>query len=125
MAENKLVTSNIFTGCSKERIVEIYRAVGLKEYFVIMESEKFSCYSFGAEVKYFGLDFDETLTFANQLINIEVVAIIAVKIWEEDLHRVGDFTHVDSQIFKQGTVEIPLENLDEFNEAIWGMVHKL
>ena len=102
----------------------IYRAVGESEFYSVMQTKCFSVLEKGTHVKYFGLNFEETLAFANKIINIEIVAIFEVKVITEILNRVGDFTNVDTFLFKSGTVEIPAEKLDEFNNAIQEIIHK-
>ena len=83
-----------------------------------MRTKKFSVDPRGAHVKYFGLDFDETLTFAQKVTSIGATAIVEVAVLRDTLERIGDFTHVDSFIFRSGTVEIQAEDLAEFNGAI-------
>jgi hypothetical protein len=75
--------------------ISLYRAVGADEFYSIMQTRRFSVVEKGVQVKYFGLNFDETLAFANKVINIEIVAIVEVKISTKILTQVGDFTNVD------------------------------
>ena len=103
---------------SKTNIVCLFRAVGDVEFYSIMRTKQFSIHPKGAHVKYFGLDYEETLAFANKIANIDVTAIIEVTVLRDVLERIGDFTQVDSFLFKGGTVEIQSEDLDEFNLAI-------
>jgi hypothetical protein len=77
-----------------------------------------------ADTKYFGIDFNETLEFANKVFNAELVAIFEVKIPLKILSIIGDFTHVDPYLFKKGTIEIHSENLDVFNTSIFELAHK-
>ena len=77
-----------------------------------------------SEVKYFGIDFEETLAFANEMINIEIIAVIEVNVSYNTLKRIGDFTYVDPFLFKKGAVEVHHKNLDEFNSAIKYIKHK-
>ena len=107
-----------------EKLMRLYRAVGLEEYYSIMRTKKFACHPEGSEVKYFGIDFEETLAFANEIINIEVIAVIETGVLYDTLNRIGDFTYVDPFLFKKGTVEIHHTHLDEFNNAIKYITHK-
>ena len=102
----------------KTDVVCLFRAVGDVEFYSIMRTKQFSIHPKGAHVKYFGLDYKETLAFADRVTNIDVTAIIEVAVLRDVLDRIGDFTHVDSFIFKSGTVVIQSEDLDEFNRAI-------
>jgi hypothetical protein len=104
--------------------ISLYRAVGENEFYSVMQTGYFSVLEKGAHVKYFGLNFDETLAFANMIINIEVVAIFEVTVITEVLKKIGDFTNVDIFLFKSGTVEIPAEKLVEFNNAIQEIIHR-
>jgi len=103
--------------------VSLYRAVGFTEFSSIMETRQFSLRPNGLESKYFGMDFDETLDFANKVFNIHVVAIVRVKVGKSTLNEIGDFTRVDSSVFRSGTVEIHKEHLDNFNNTIFDVKH--
>ena len=105
------------------KYVYIYRAVCLNEYLSIIDISKFTLHLRKTSVKYFGLNFDETLLFANKAFNLDIVAIFEVKLKEKDLNQVGDFTKTDPFLFRTGTVEIQEENLDQFNEYIIKINH--
>jgi len=105
--------------------VNLYRAMGADEFEAVMLTKQFALHKNKAEVKYFGLAFDETLQFANKAFNVDLVAVVEVSISKAVLDRIGDFTHVDPYLFKCGTVEIQPENLDEFNNAIISITHKI
>ena len=75
-------------------------------------------------MKYFGKSFPDTLRFADKIINKNVVAVVEVEVLRIVVEKVGDFAHVDPFLFKQGTVEIWEDNLNEFNDAIIRIVHK-
>ena len=103
--------------CSSD-IITLYRAVGAEEYYSIMDTNKFSTYSGMTEVKYFALDFRETIEYADKSYNTDVVAIFEVALKRAVIEKIGDFTHVDPSIFKEGTLIIHEEDIDEFNQAI-------
>jgi len=103
---------------------KIYRAVGEVELSSVLWTTQFSVLPNGSQVKYFRLNLEETLVFADLVFNIDVVAVLEVSIPSATLQRVGDFTKVDAYIFKSGTVEISSELLDDFNNAIISIVHK-
>ena len=107
-----------------EKLIKLFRAVGIEEYYSIMRTKKFTCHPEGAEIKYFGLDFEETLAFANEIINIELIAVIEACVLYNTLNQIGDFTYVDPFLFKKGTVEVQRIHLDEFNNAIKYIIHK-
>ena len=98
-------------------VISIYRAVGVDEYYSIIDTGQFSCHPRMADVKYFALDFAETLEYASKSYNQDVVAIFEVVLRDEDLKILGDFTFVDPSIFKSGTVVIHAEDLDMFNNS--------
>jgi len=102
----------------------LYRAVGVDEFSSIIRTKEFTVLEHGLHVKYFGLDFDDTLCFADKDFNIDVVAIFEIEVIEEELKKIGDFTHVDPYIFKRGTVEIRADHLTSFNNAILRITHK-
>ena len=102
----------------------LYRAVGCEEFYSIMKTNRFSFHPKGVDVKYFGLDFKETLDFADELMNIDLVAVVEVIVLEEILNKIGDFIDVDPFLFKTGTIEIQSEHLDEFNSAIYSIIHR-
>ena len=108
-------------GSSSEDLTSIYRAVGPEEYFDLFDVKKFRPGPKSAKVKYFGLDFDETLKFADW--TPDASAIIEVKIPDSVLKDIGDFTPLDTPIFKHGTVTIPGDQLDIFNKYITDILH--
>ncbi len=72
-------------------------------------------------MKQFGLDKQDTINFAKRY--PDIAAILEVKIPKDILHKIGDFTKVDTTIFKNGTVTIQPENLDTFNKYIKEILH--
>ena len=106
-----------------DEAVSLYRAVGFAELSNIMEIKQFSIRPNGLESKYFGMDFNETLDFANKVFNIHVVSIVEATVASSVLNEIGDFTRVDSSVFKSGTVEIHMEHLDEFNSSVSEIKH--
>ncbi|WP_334075542.1 MULTISPECIES: hypothetical protein [Paenibacillus] len=110
------------TGEAPESLTSLYRAVGPKEFYEVMETGKFNVIPEGLQAKQFGLNFDETLKFADKFKDIG--AIIEVKVPTSQLNKLADFTEVDKFIFKNGTVTIHVDNLDEFNKIIQDISHK-
>jgi len=108
---------------SNSNLIKLYRAVGYIEFCNIISTKKFSLRVNGLEAKYFGMNFDETLDFANKVFNIHVVAIIETTIDEQLIKEIGDFTMVDTTVFKSGTVEIDKLSLDRFNDSIIEIKH--
>jgi len=105
-------------------VATLYRAVGAEEYYSIMSTMQFSIHPRCLPVKYFGLDYNETLDFANMVINIDLVAVLEVMVEKDILDRIGDFTNVDVFLFRKGTVEIQPEYLDEFNKSVISVTHR-
>jgi hypothetical protein len=90
-----------------------------------MQSKLFSLpISKVSNVKYFGVDYEETVAFANKIQLIDIVAIIEAGVLYDTLLRIGDFTHVDSFLFKKGTIIIQAEDLHEFNKAVQYIEHR-
>jgi hypothetical protein len=102
-------------------IISVYRGVGPNEYDSVVASGKFDTVPTGMEVKQFGLDKQDTINFAKRY--PDIAAILEVKIPKDILHKIGDFTKVDTTIFKNGTVTIQPENLDTFNKYIKEILH--
>ena len=106
-------------------VMSLYRAVGVDEFYSIMQTGHFSLNPDNAvNVKYFGVDYEETLAFASKIQFMDIVAVVEVGVLRDILLRIGDFTQVDTFLFKKGTVIIQAENLDEFNGAIKYIVQK-
>jgi hypothetical protein len=106
-------------------IVRLFRAVSSDEFYSIMQSKKFALLSDKTtSVKYFGVDYNETVEFANKIQLIDIVAVVEVGVLHDTLLQIGDFTHVDTFLFKKGTVIIQEENLDDFNNAIKYIEHR-
>ncbi|MCL1986842.1 MAG: hypothetical protein FWG64_02590 [Firmicutes bacterium] len=101
-----------------EKTTKLYRAVGVEEYLSIIKTGEFTLRKNRDDVKYFGLDFEETLLFANKAFNKALVSIFEVEIKSAILNEIADFTNVDPFLFKKGTIEIQEENLEDFNKAI-------
>ena len=111
---------------SNNGIVRLFRAVSADEFYSIMESMRFSLPpDRSTNVKYFGVDYNETVEFANIIQFIDIVAVIEVGVSHEILLQVGDFTHVDVFLFTKGTVIIQAEDLCVFNNAIKYIKHML
>jgi hypothetical protein len=98
--------------------VSLYRAVGIDEYIQLEETGKFGISEDATLCKYFGVDYDETLAFSNKAYNKHVVSIVEAIVPFSELRGLADFTHVDSTIFKSGTVIIEEKFLDEFNHIV-------
>ncbi|MPM54256.1 hypothetical protein SDC9_101031 [bioreactor metagenome] len=108
----------IFKGA---RDVSIYRAVGPEEFYDIFENKQFRTTDTSLYAKQFGFDFDDTLKYANW--SPDAAAIIEVKIPDSVLKDIGDFTPLDTPIFKHGTVTIHGDQLDIFNKYISDIFH--
>ena len=67
---------------------------------------------------------DDTLKFADKVINKYVVAVIEIEVLRRVVDRVGDFPEVDPFLFKHGTVVVWENDLDEFNNAVLRILHK-
>ena len=102
----------------------LYRAVDDREFYSIMQTERFFCLPGGVGVKYFGKNYEDTLRFADRVINKNVVAIVEVEVIQSVVVKIGDFADVDSFIFRYGTVEIWEADIGEFNSAIIRIAHK-
>src|SRR3989339_2078271 len=107
---------------TEKSLVSLYRAVGVEEFESIMASKAFSTINKAMQAKQFGLNFENTLKFANNY--SDLVAIIEAKIPKSVLDKIADITHIDSFIFKEGTVSIQPKVLEEFNKAIQKIIHK-
>ena len=110
---------------NNNNVVHLFRAVGAEEFYSIMRLNRFTIPPYiSANVKYFGVDFDETLTFANRKQFVDIIAVFEVEVLYDKLMQIGDFTHIDAFLFKKGTVIIHSEHLDFFNNAIMHINHK-
>ena len=85
--------------------------MGAGEFESVIQTKTFTVLSGKSEVKYFGLDFDETLHFADKAFNTDLVAVVEVKVSKSVLEKIGDFTHVDPFLFKHGTERFNLKTL--------------
>ena len=111
-------------GCSRSESSTraIYRAVGVDEYYDIMNTGRFRGADGSLAAKEFGNSFEETLDFANRSINTDKVAIIKVTIPEDVYIRLNHMT-LDAPIFKSGTPVVEPNMLDYFNENIISIEH--
>ena len=109
-----------------DEVVRLFRAVCADEFYSIMESKQFALPpNMTTHVKYYGVDYNETVAFANLIQFIDIVAVVEVGVPLSTLLQIGDFTHVDTFLFKSGTVIIHSENLADFNKSIQYIEHKL
>ena len=106
---------------NSNEITSIYRAVGPQEYYNVLDSGKFSKIPQALQAKQFGVDLQDAINFAERY--SDIAAVLEVKIPKTILDKVGDFTHVDTRIFKNGTISIQPYNLDEFNKYIKEILH--
>lgn len=113
-------SKNLFKGT--DNLTSLYRAVGPDEFYEIMETGTFNVVPTGMQAKQFGLSFKETMKFAEKYSDIG--AIIEVKVPSSMLDDLADYTHVDRFIFKDGTITIDADKLDDFNKIIQDISHK-
>ena len=119
-------STNIPKFINDNGVVRLFRAVSADEFYSIMESKQFSLPpDMSTKVKYFGVDYNETVEFANKIQLIDIVAVVEVGVSNEILIQIGDFTHVDVFLFKKGTVIIQAKDLCVFNNAIKYIEHRL
>lgn len=104
-----------------EELTTLYRAVGPEEFYNVMETGKFSVIPQGLQAKQFGLSLEQTINFAEKY--PDLAAVIEVKVPKSVADKLGDLTHVDRFIFKDGTLTIHVEDLEEFNKAIQSLSH--
>lgn len=109
---------------STENTVSLYRAIGESEFYSVMRTNKFGFWSRSARVKYFANSFDEALMFANKAFATDIVAVLEIRVRKDILEQIGDFTNVDTTLFRNGTVEIQVEHLEEFNNSIIEIIHR-
>lgn len=101
---------------------DIYRAVGVDEFYDIMDTGRFRGVDGSLAAKEFGNDFNETLDFANRSINRDKVAIIKVTI-PEDVYNQLNHMNLDAPIFKSGTPVVEPNMLEYFNNSILNIKH--
>ena len=65
------------------------------------------------------------MQFANKAFISDIVAVLEIRVRKGILEKIGDFTHVDTTLFRNGTVEIQPEHLDEFNNSIVEIIHRI
>ena len=107
-----------------EDSLSLFRAIGESEFYSVMRTKRFSFWRRSAKVKYFANDLAETIKFANMAFATDIVAVLEITVVKDVLERIGDFTNVDSTLFRAGTVEIHPEHLEEFNNAIIDIIHR-
>lgn len=104
--------------------MRLYRAIGESEFYSVMRTKRFCFWQCSAKVKYFAMNFEETLKFANMAFATDIAAVLEIEVKKDILERIGDFTHVDTTLFRSGTVEIQPEHLEEFNNSIIEIIHR-
>ena len=61
----------------------------------------------------------------NKAFTTDIAAVLEIRVRKDTLEKIGDFTQVDTTLFKSGTVEIQPEHLEEFNNSIIDIIHRI
>jgi hypothetical protein len=100
-------------------LVSLYRAVSEGEYVDLMRRREFRYIPLlSTHSKYFGVDCAETYEFADLVYNRHVAAVVETRVLHDVLYTIADFTRVDTEWFRSGTVIIHPEQLNVFNNAV-------
>ncbi|MFI5441381.1 RHS repeat domain-containing protein [Pseudomonas aeruginosa] len=103
--------------------VYLYRAVGPEEFYSIMDSGKFSLRYEGNEMKQFGMNLNEVLTYANT--NFDYSAVVKAVVDKSAL-KGFEVTHgqIDSFIFKSGVVTVKEGGMELLNRSVRSIHHE-
>jgi len=95
-----------------------FRAMDENELYMALETQMFALHPERAQVKYFGLNLNETLAFANHPINSQLVGIVEARVHADFLTKIENSIQVDTFIFKSGTVVVNAQQLASLNAHI-------
>lgn len=99
----------------------LYRAVSPAEYSSIMKFGQFSFGPAGSEMKQFGFNLNEVLTFAN--FETDYAAIVKAEIPTNFLGSFNVSNGIDPFIFKSGVLTVNKSGLDLFNSIVTNIGH--
>jgi len=112
----------VHNSCSVEELTSLYRAVSPDEYYDLMNTNVISTIEQGMDAKQFGLNFDETLAYADKF--SDYAAIVEIKVPKSTVDVLNDVAaNIDTTIFKKGVVTIQPDDFAEFNKSIIDIIH--
>jgi len=100
--------------------VDIYRAIGIDEYYSIRNTGIFSMGP-GCEAKYFGLNLDDTIAFSNWA--TDTVSIVKTSVPMSFVKKTA--FNVDSRIFRQGSMVVDRTLIVELNKVMTKITYVL
>lgn len=106
-----------------EETVDLFRAVGVKEFEDIMANQAFRLGQGSMEVKQFALAFEDALAFAD--IDLGAVAIIKATVPKALVEAFEFSRNIDVMIFKNGVITVREELLPMLNDALIAIEHVL
>ncbi|MFJ4291930.1 filamentous hemagglutinin N-terminal domain-containing protein [Cupriavidus sp. NPDC089707] len=103
-------------------LTTLYRAVSPEEYHSIMKSGQFTFGPAGSEMKQFGFNLNEVLTYAN--FSADYAAIVKATIPNNALYNFSVSKNIDPFIFKSGVLTVNgKKGLDLFNSVVKSVDH--
>ncbi|WP_354681921.1 filamentous hemagglutinin N-terminal domain-containing protein [Cupriavidus necator] len=100
----------------------LYRAVSPEEYHSIMKSGQFNFGPAGSEMKQFGFNLNEVLTYAN--FSTDYAALVKVTIPSNAIYNFGVSKNIDPFIFRSGVLTVNgKRGLDLFNSVVKNVDH--
>jgi len=106
-----------------QQSVDLYRAVGVREFESVMSSQKFLPGGNSLEGRQFAHTLDEALAFADT--DVSKVAIVKVTIKGDALPMLDFSKNIDPHIFKNGVITVqPGMQSDVFHQSMIGLKHE-
>jgi len=106
-----------------EKTVDIYRAVGVREFEDVMANQAFRAGTNSMEARQFALTLEDALAYAET--DLSKVAILKATIPEAVLEMFEFSRNIDVMIFKSGVVTVQPELLELLNSSISHIEHAL
>lgn len=107
---------------SVDKSVDLYRAVGVREYNDIMASNRFDPKANSLEGRQFALTLDEAVAYADR--DPSKVAVIKANVTDDSLKGADFSKSIDPFIFKNGVYTIqPGAQSDRFHKGLLGVSH--
>lgn len=111
------------TARAADDTIDLYRAVGVREYESVMSTGRFTPAANSLEGRQFALSLDEALAYADT--DLSKVAILRATVSRSGVEGVADFsTRIDPFIFRSGVYTIqPGMQSDLFHAGLRGISH--
>ncbi|WP_160300041.1 RHS repeat-associated core domain-containing protein [Demequina oxidasica] len=123
LTQRTSTTATNSVGRAADETIDLYSAVGIREYESVMSSGRFAPAANSLEGRQFALSLDEALVYAYT--DLSKVAVLRATVTRSAVEGAADFsTRIDPFIFRSGVFTVqPGRQSDLFHAGLWGVSH--